>query len=262
MPAAAQIPEAWVAPAVPEPFTAPAAAMAPEPVNEPQQPRIPTGFGDAAAGAAPAIPAPSPLSLPTALRPIDFSEYDDQDDHQDHVPLRSIAMPAAAEAASPPSEPDIAAAFAGPAAQSAATDCGIETEVAAEPDVLEEGYSSLLDVNRPAPLRQTFVRIEEAMAESAQIEPVVIFPGQDTRAGLRFARPAEVAAPSEYHQAPAASEALAAPAQGVTNLRRFDAPGAAAPEANAAPAPAPDPAEAERALRSALATLQRMSGAA
>ena len=99
------------------------------------------------------------------------------------------------------------------------------------------------------------------MAESAPIEPVVIFPGQDARAGMRFARPTEQAAPSEFQPAPAPPEAFTAPAEGASNVRRFDAPGAAGPAA--APAsPAQDPAEAERALRSALATLQRMSGAA
>jgi hypothetical protein len=45
-------------------------------------------------------------------------------------------------------------------------------------------------------------------------------------------------------------------------LRRFDAPTAAAPATAAGTNAVQDPAETERALRSALATLQRMSGAA
>ncbi len=51
-------------------------------------------------------------------------------------------------------------------------------------------------------------------------------------------------------------------AAGVAPLRRFDAPGAGAPVAGANVASAQDPSEAEAALRSALATLQRMSGSA
>ena len=90
-----------------------------------------------------------------------------------------------------------------------------------------------------------------------QLEPVVIFPGQDTRGGMRFARPAEL-----QPQAEPAPDAPTAPQSGVTPLRRFDPPAAADPAAVGKPVPAQDPAEAERALRSALATLQRMSGAA
>lgn len=274
-PEAVQIPEAYVAPASLAPFTAPAAAptaaIAPEPApapapeavfkpvvepgDAPQQPRIPSAFTAPEVIEALQAPAPSPLTLPAALRPIDFSDFEDQDDSQDHVLARSIAMSAPApETILELSEPLIADAPAEPVAATVG-------EVEPEPDVLEEGYSSLLDLNRPAPLRQTFVRIEEAMAESAPIEPVVIFPGQDARAGMRFARPTEQAAPSEFQPAPAPPEAFTAPAEGASNVRRFDAPGAAGPAA--APAsPAQDPAEAERALRSALATLQRMSGAA
>jgi hypothetical protein len=79
---------------------------------------------------------------------------------------------------------------------------------------------------------------------------VVIFPGQAMRAGIRFAPPSEgplvapAAAPQSLGEVPA-------------QQRRFDAP-----PAQAQSVPARNPEETERALRSALSTLQRMSGAA
>jgi hypothetical protein len=90
---------------------------------------------------------------------------------------------------------------------------------------------------------------------------VVIFPGQDAPLGTRFAKPAEVAAPAVEESAPVPEEFV--PSDGsVAPLRRFDAPGAVTAPTAINPAATQDPAEAERALRSALATLQRMSGAA
>lgn len=103
-----------------------------------------------------------------------------------------------------------------------------EPEAAAPQD---EAFASLLTIEMP---RHEFVRVEEPEQPVAAIEPVVIFPGQ------------MAAAP-------------AAP------LRPFDAPAAAlagAPVAQAQAVPVIDPAEAELALRSALANLQRISGAA
>lgn len=113
---------------------------------------------------------------------------------------------------------------------------GAETapEAEAEPEAAaphEEAFASLLTIEMP---RHEFVRVEEPEQPVAAIEPVVIFPGQ------------MAAAP-------------AAP------LRPFDAPAAAlagAPVAQAQAVPVIDPAEAELALRSALANLQRISGAA
>jgi len=115
--------------------------------------------------------------------------------------------------------------------------------------------------------RHGFVRIDGPEAENAAIEPVVIFPGQAARQGLGqaapFAQPAPFAAPAPVAaEAPAASAPFAAE---LASLRRFDDPAnAAAGQPVAAPAAAQmqDPAETERALRAALATLQRMSGAA
>ena len=261
--APAQVPESFVPPAISAAFAAPAPIAAPEPQTEQQLPPIPVGFGEAAASAAPAATEPLPLTLPAALRPINFSDYADHDDDHGHVPPRSFAMPSPAAAQSiqpePPSIPAVAATAAEGANPLASAEAASEVEaVEAEADVLEAGYSSLLDLNRPAPLRQTFVRIEEPVAEFAPVEPVVVFPGQDARAGTQFARPAEHAPQTEPQSEPAPS----APESSVATLRRFDAPGTTGPVAGANAAGAQDPAEAERALRSALATLQRMSGAA
>ena len=77
----------------PAPFAAQAPAMTPEPVDAPQMPAISTGFGETEADDDRVYPTASPLSLPTALRPIDFSEYEDHDDHHSFVPPRSISMP-------------------------------------------------------------------------------------------------------------------------------------------------------------------------
>ena len=175
-----------------------------------------------------------PLALPEAMRPIEFGQHEEHDDLPDYAPPRSFAMPRPAEV---PAEPE------------------------AEADVNEEGYSSLLALTRTAPLRQTFVRIEEPASEFAQVEPVVIFPGQATRPGTRFARPSEDANPAEPLAA-APQSPVELPHAAAPGLRRFDAPTAGEPAAAAGTSGVQDPAEAERALRSALATLQRMSGAA
>lgn len=98
-------------------------------------------------------------------------------------------------------------------------------EVDGEP---EDGFASLLQP--PAQPRQEFVRIEEPEGPVAAIEPVVIFPGQMASGPGAAARPFD----------------------GPTN------PAAFTPR----PDPAIDPGDAERALRLALASLQRISGAA
>lgn len=214
------------------------------------------------AAALPSEPeAPPPLAkrleLPAALRPIDFDDYVDHDDAAGlALPPRSFAAPVAV--APPPPEPQ---AVIGEAAPPPVADMPEAFVPQAEAEVPEDSYSSLLDLGRPGLLRQDFVRIEEPEEDSAAIEPVVIFPGHTARPGTRFA------APDAAGQSPAASEPAApesAPADaGMPQLRRFDAPSAtAAPGAAAGGGLRQDPEEAQRALRSALATLQRMSGAA
>lgn len=233
-----------VAPAAPAPFAAevaPAAGSAPVP--QPFQAQEPAAHADAtetldtprftvtqdviAAPAAEAIELPpqAPAGLPAALRPLDLDgfEEDEFDDLSSLLPPRKIAFPDAALAATPiPPMPELPAD---------------EAETASE-EIVEENYASLLGLAPQLAPREASVRIEEPELEAAAVEPVVIFPGQ-------MARPAA---------------AIDSPP-----FRQFDAPaqaGQGQPVAANNLAPAVDPEESERALRLALANLQRMSGAA
>jgi hypothetical protein len=212
----------------------------------------------------PIVPPPSGLSLPAALRPIDFSEYeDDEDDLASYIPPRTFDMPSA------PAQPALDEAADPPVVPASAPVEAADEVADEEEQVPEESYSSLLDIGRPTDQRPQLVRIEEPEAEVDAVEPVVIFPGRSAR----FDPPPPPVVP-QPQLVPAAVEQLVPEAieqpTATPQLRRFDAPSADAPPANAAVAPsgaaspvlARDPAETERALRSALATLQRMSGAA
>jgi len=109
----------------------------------------------------------------------------------------------------------------------------------AEPDDGE--YSSLLAMKNPFARQQEFVRVEEPEGESGSIEPAVTFP-----------------APSAAALNPSGREGFASAS------RPFDPPQKPV-ESELRPTSAAalrDPGEAERSLRDALATLQRMSGAA
>ncbi|WP_068078488.1 hypothetical protein [Novosphingobium lentum] len=106
-------------------------------------------------------------------------------------------------------------------------------------DVAEQRYSSLLDMS-PVPLRQPVLHIEEPDAATA-IEPVVIFPGQAPRIAAPFDRPSGLAAVADDDRESVGPDAADGPHV----------------QPNAPPA---DPAETDRALRAALATLQRMTG--
>lgn len=220
----------------------------------------------------PAAPAPAPVetaatstgpepasapALPAFMRPIDLDAFDDDDDDSiNQLPLRKFAPLGETAAAPEPATPDVAVGEAE------------DAEVADEAVIEAGGYSSLLDLVKQPEQYPQFVRIEEPDPASDAIEPVVIFPGQAACLGQTPVQPAPFAAPVANFEAPSATPA-AAPAEPVapaaSGLRPFDSPDAARPGqavAAAAPATVQDPAETERALRAALATLQRMSGAA
>jgi hypothetical protein len=97
-------------------------------------------------------------------------------------------------------------------------------------------YSSLLAIGNPFARQPEFVRVEEPEDDAAAFEPAVTFP----------------------------SPSPAAQAQAMSATRPFDPPPNAAMNAAQPTAPSSprDPDDAERNLRAALATLQRMGGAA
>ena len=194
------------------------------------------------AEAAPEAPAPfARPALPSSMRPVGFDDVDEDDALPGYHPPRHILR-----APAPAAE---IAEIAGIEDDEDTEEAVVDTE-ANEDDVLEAGYSSLLDLSRPAADKPRFVRIEEP--ESVAIEPVVIFPGEAARSPAPFAQPgAAWAQPATPAPAPIAAQLEQA-------QRAFDPP-AATPRADG---PVATPAETEKALRAALATLQRMSGAA
>jgi len=203
-------------------------------------------------------PAPRTVaSIPAALRPVAFDDADLDDSLPGFVPPRSIALPVepvqpAAVPASfaPPAETAAPAPFAAPVPTEFAPAPVEAVEAEEEPEddslALEDGYSSLLSLSLPGGPRQQFVRIEEPEPAGDEIEPVVIFPGQHAAGAPLAAVP-----PAPAPELPVAST----PA----GPRPFDAPDMATVAARPVQQ---DPEETERALRAALASLQRMSGAA
>ena len=111
-----------------------------------------------------------------------------------------------------------------------------------------------------------FVRVEEEEPEEDSVESAVVFPGQESEAdeaATPFGPPAD--APFSG-PAPTPAAAEPEPQNGAPNpsanngTRPFDGPASAVPFARPGQKKDTDPAETERALRSALATLQRIGG--
>jgi hypothetical protein len=216
--------------AVPQPYTPPINA-------EPLAPIAPPFANPAPVAEAPVMHEPEPQSvaipqaqpIPQAMRPLDLDGFE-----EDHAPLDSLL---------PPRVMAMPAVLAEPPAQIEPAPCADpadEAEIANE-GVAEASYGSLLGVATVGTERSGFVRIEEPEAENAATEPVVIFPGQMTRPIIPVS------------------------AEDAGSFRRFDAPASAGqgqPIAANQIASDIDSEEAQRALRSALANLQRMSGAA
>jgi hypothetical protein len=169
---------------------------------------------------------PAAPALPRAMQPLALDAFIEEDALPDPslLPPRHIAMPVTPAADAAPEAASVPAPL----------------ELGADEELAEDAsYASLLEVS---PARNPFVRIDEPEAATAEIEPVVIFPGQ-----------------APMQPAPSSAAPQAAP------FRRFDAPVAAGQGvqvAASAIAPTVDPGEADRALRAALSNLQRMSGAA
>jgi len=202
--------------------------------------------------------APPPPVIPDALRPLslELGEFgEDEDDDDDFA--ASFSMPLALSPAAP------ASGFAKPAEASNEPEPGEEDEERVDSeDAPSTAYSSLLAMKSPFRGPAEFVRIEVPEPEAGAIEPAVVFPGQRS---IPPSSPPQFAEPAAAANAPGAEDGQAdtgKPAIG-TSPRRFDAPADADARTTQRKVRArPDPAETERALRSALATLQRMSGAA
>ncbi|QSR17008.1 hypothetical protein CA833_07380 [Novosphingobium sp. KA1] len=235
-------------------------------------------LGEAADDAAssvvsPLFPSARITPIPAKLRPIGLASFDEQDEDDvlpGYIPPRHIALapqPVATpvEAAIPtPVEAAIASALeerpmAGLAAghdfvpapaededeeEGTALAFGEDEDFAedgadiVEEDVLEEGYSSLLSMQRRIEPRPGFIALDDESENEGE-----------NGAGHPGPRPAE--AVNETATATTATHIDAAPAfmaPAQPGARLFDPPGR------------PDPAETEKALRAALATLQRMSG--
>lgn len=251
----AQTAPAQVAPseAAPEPLLAvppmpelpvlPAAfAASPEFQSAPAEPAH-ARFAELAAASPVAAPQ-APLEMPASMRPLALDAFLEDGAGLDSslLPPRHIAVPAALQEPAPFTAPAAQAEVASPVGL---TDSEAATEATPADDEEDNPYASLLGV---APVRQAHVRIEEPeRAADAEIEPVVIFPGQ-TGQMVPLASPAAELAGSEEG-----------------GFRRFDAPGSAGQGQPVATGMNPSliPAEeAGQALRAALSNLQRMSGAA
>lgn len=211
-----------VAPPVPQQFVT---ASAPAPVE---------ASVEVAAAAAPIV------ELPNALRPLALDAFLEEDIEFENtlLPPRRIAMApiAAVVDAAPVAAAPIPAAY---------DPAPVSTDEVAEDVAAEESYASLLGIAQP---RAGFVRIEEPEADGAAPEPVVIFPGQ-----------------MPLGQPPVGIAAAQPPMADGISFRRFDSPASAGhgqPVEMVGAAPALAAVEADQALRTALASLQRISGAA
>jgi hypothetical protein len=232
-----------------------------EPVAAQEQPVVP-----------PVSPPRAPFAVPASFAPV--IEHD-PDEHDDIPALaRSLTLPrlagsefaASAELPEPPA-PDLERGLEILARRAPKPAVDVEAEIpereTAEPvfaapglasadasegealdelpdEVLDSGYSSLLAMGAGFQ-RPEAVRIEEPLTD--EIEPVVIFPGQDARCAAEPLKPS----PDFSANAPFARPPMAPPAAEVRT----------APES----AGNADPEETDRALRAALASLQRISGA-
>jgi len=182
-----------------------------EPIPEPVQTFAPFAAPSPFSAPSPApAPAPAAQPMPAALRPLSFIDDADEDEEElpGYLPPRHISM------ATRPLH------HVTPMSRAAAD----EEDEDEQEDVLEEGYSSLLNLSRPATPRQPFPSLGELEELQAPFEPAVSLP--------RFSRPASL-------KPVASTPVIHAEVQAESET---------------------DPTE--RALRAALATLQRMSGAA
>jgi len=194
-------------------------------------------------------PVPPEPVIPDALRPINLEANPDAgilpDDND--VPPRWFRANA---------EADIAAAANIDAMQTAqpADPHSLHKEQQDEPSdgIPDEGHGSQSGLSRTGNARQEFVRIDEPEPDIAEIEPMVVFPGQEAERTARADVPAgpstngKHAGPKlggDLDASPSSTQTVDPPSIDLT-LERQEA------------------ARTERALRETLATLRRMNGGA
>ena len=225
-------------------------------------------------------PEPRPLALPAALRPIWLDDDGEEELVPSYVPPRHIGVTFAtanfaapgttvqnhtdketaaagqsdnADAPGPFATPNAAPVESGKAESD-------DDQLDEEDRALEEGYSSLLNLSRPAQAGQQFVRIEEPEPQDGAIEPVVVFPDRAPSQQAPFAKPDDTTRPESF----VAPDGQPVARHGDDENHSVDS---SAYDDTGQNVPAPqdrrqDAAETERSLRAAIATLQRMSGAA
>ncbi|KMS52945.1 hypothetical protein V474_24550 [Novosphingobium barchaimii LL02] len=179
-------------------------------------------------------------SIPAALRPVTFEDYAEDYGSDEalpgYIPPRHIGLTSLDTPFEQDRQHDVEASFA-PASFPASPFTADEEGENDEDVVLQEGYSSLLNLSRHAAAPQRrFAEVETFEEETDHRGTVHDLLGQEAREAVPFSRPA--LAPAPVNDAPAPE-------------RLFDSPDAR-----------PDQETTEKALRAALATLQRMSGAA
>ena len=216
------------------------AAPAPDPVLPAPPPPQPIQFAAPVPAEQPpviALVAEPDNAMPSSLRPLALDAFLEED-----LEFNASLLPPRRLVASAPSHPEQPMAIPEPVPVAAQADS--VTEPAEEP-IAEENYASLLGL---ASQRTGFVRIEEPEADAAAPEPVVIFPGQ-----------------APLGQAPQFTPpAPAAPGDDSASFRRFDSPAAAEqgqPVDQGSLGASVAPEDAAQALRTALASLQRISAA-
>ncbi len=213
-------------------------------VNEPEE-RTSLISCEVVADPAPVVPemAPTiitPPALPAAFRPFSFDDADDDEPLEPLLPPRRFTMAA----------PAVQAEKAESTFAVGGAETSLPAEAADEPQ--DDGFGSLLGM-KPS-TRPGFVRIDEPVDEDAPVEPVVIFPGQTQRI-MPAANPAAGSvAPRPFDAPPSSSAPITLGAQ--------HSPSAPIRIQSASAQQPADAQETERALKAALATLQRMSGAA
>jgi hypothetical protein len=188
------------------------------------------------------VPPEAPLPIPAALRPVAFGDDLADEPLPGYVPPRHIGLAAVDTPLDPPARDDTSATFAPapfPASPFVAEDA-IDDE---EDTVLQQGYSSLLTLSRQAGGQPRFAQAPAFAPEPQDEGSIHDLLGDEAREAVPFARPTLASSPASVGN----TVPTTAPA---TGERLFDAPGR------------PDQEATERALRAALATLQRMSGAA